>query len=55
MSIILAIFVIGCLTVLAFIGMIIYMAFFMKEKPQQKWIAPETKIRKYNMYRGKAL
>jgi hypothetical protein len=55
MSVVFAIFVIGCLTILGFIALMIYAAFFMKEKEEQKWIAPDKKIRKYNMYRGKAL
>lgn len=54
MSIVLAIFVIGCLTILGFIALVIYVAFFMEANEDKKWIAPENKerIRKYRMYRG---
>jgi uncharacterized protein YneF (UPF0154 family) len=56
MSIVVAIFFIGCLTILAFIALALFVA-FKPEKENKKWIAPENKdrIRKYRMYRGKAL
>jgi hypothetical protein len=56
MSIVIAIFFIGCLTILAFIALALYVA-FTPDKEEKIWIAPENKdrIRKYRMYRGKAL
>jgi uncharacterized protein YneF (UPF0154 family) len=56
MSIVIAIFFIGCLTLLAFIALALFVA-FKPEKENKKWIAPENqdRIRKYRMYRGKAL
>jgi uncharacterized protein YneF (UPF0154 family) len=56
MSIVIAIFFIGCLAILAFIALALFVA-FTPEKENKKWIAPENqdRIRKYRMYRGKAL
>lgn len=56
MSIVVAIFFIGCITIVGFIGMALYLA-FKPEQDNKKWIAPENqdRIRKYRMYRGKAL
>jgi uncharacterized protein YneF (UPF0154 family) len=56
MSIVVAIFFIGCLTILAFIALALFVA-FKPEKENKTWIAPENKdrVRIYRMYRGKAL
>jgi hypothetical protein len=56
MSIVVAIFFIGCLAILAFIALALFVA-FTPEKENKTWIAPENqdRIRKYRMYRGKAL